>query len=115
MVERTVSFGDSPGGDGAVGPPRLVRALQWRRLLAPPVVVELSREVEVVLGRGPDELTATPGRLELRTDDDRMSSDHARVRLRDGQWTALDQGSRNGTFVNGARIRRFATAATTWG
>jgi hypothetical protein len=37
-------------------------------------------------------------------DDDRMSSQHARVAVTGDRWIVEDLGSRNGTFVNGERI-----------
>lgn len=37
-------------------------------------------------------------------DDAKVSRSHAELRERDGQWTVVDLGSRNGTRVNGVRI-----------
>jgi transcriptional regulator of acetoin/glycerol metabolism len=37
-------------------------------------------------------------------DDERMSRRHARVAFDGARWTVVDHGSRNGTFVDGARI-----------
>jgi transcriptional regulator of acetoin/glycerol metabolism len=54
----------------------------------------------VVLGR---QCEADDGaRIEL--DDARVSRRHAEVRYARGRWTVRDLGSRNGTFVDGARI-----------
>jgi DNA-binding NtrC family response regulator len=110
MVPNTMSFGDTRVGqaagedDGSTG--RLIRAMQWRNLFAPPVVVELAPRTEVVLGRcdGLVVPQGSEGRLHLRTQDDRMSSEHAVVRLHDGRWTFRDLGSKNGSYVNGARV-----------
>jgi pSer/pThr/pTyr-binding forkhead associated (FHA) protein len=35
-----------------------------------------------------------------------VSRSHAEISAKDGQWTLSDLGSRNGTFVNGRRIRQ---------
>lgn len=40
----------------------------------------------------------------LRVEDPRASAEHARITHRDGAWSVRDLGSRNGTFVNDARI-----------
>ncbi len=42
---------------------------------------------------------------EIRLEDDGMSRTHARIRCEDGRATIEDLQSRNGTFVNGERIR----------
>lgn len=41
---------------------------------------------------------------QLVLDDDYISSRHARIELRDGRFVIKDLRSRNGTFVNGARV-----------
>jgi pSer/pThr/pTyr-binding forkhead associated (FHA) protein len=38
--------------------------------------------------------------------DPKVSRSHAELTSRDGQWTLVDLGSRNGTFVNDRRISR---------
>jgi transcriptional regulator with PAS, ATPase and Fis domain len=50
----------------------------------------------VDVGRG--EIAGEP------VDDERMSRKHARVAFDGAQWTVVDHGSRNGTFVDGARL-----------
>jgi len=40
--------------------------------------------------------------------DDGASRRHAEVRLEDGAWWAVDNGSANGLFVNGVRVERHA-------
>lgn len=37
-------------------------------------------------------------------DDEHVSSSHAMVTLRDGRWWVRDEGSTNGTMVNGVKI-----------
>jgi pSer/pThr/pTyr-binding forkhead associated (FHA) protein len=39
-------------------------------------------------------------------DDAKVSRSHAELQLRDGRWLLVDLESRNGTIVNGRRIRR---------
>jgi len=40
----------------------------------------------------------------LRLDAPEVSGEHARIAYADGRWHVRDLGSRNGTFVNGARV-----------
>lgn len=68
-----------------------------------------SEERLLVLGRSLDlgrraagAPSVTPGGLAL--DDPLASSRHARLEARDGRWVITDQGSKNGTFVNGTRL-----------
>jgi len=42
---------------------------------------------------------------DLILDDPKVSNPHAKFTLEDGKFTVWDFGSRNGTFVNGERIR----------
>lgn len=49
-----------------------------------------------VIGRAPN--------AELRVEDDGISRTHARIRAETGRAWVEDMGSRNGTFVNGAKI-----------
>jgi DNA-binding NtrC family response regulator len=42
-----------------------------------------------------------------------LSSKHAELRLEDDGWTVIDLGSRNGTFVGGARVEKAVLTATT--
>ncbi|HEY5950660.1 MAG TPA: GGDEF domain-containing protein [Kofleriaceae bacterium] len=50
-----------------------------------------------VIGRAPT--------AELRVEDDGISRAHARIRAETGRAWVEDMGSRNGTFVNGAKIK----------
>jgi DNA-binding NtrC family response regulator len=67
----------------------------------------------VAVGRG-SERSARRGqdgarrRLELRFPGGTVSSAHARLERTDGGWTVVDEGSKNGTFVNGERVARAA-------
>jgi pSer/pThr/pTyr-binding forkhead associated (FHA) protein len=49
-----------------------------------------------LLGRAPDNT--------IRVDDVTVSSHHARIVFRSGQWILEDLGSRNGTRVNGIAV-----------
>ena len=49
------------------------------------------------MGRGPHN--------EVRLDNDSVSTTHASLVQRGNRWLILDLGSRNGTFVDGERVR----------
>jgi transcriptional regulator with PAS, ATPase and Fis domain len=53
----------------------------------------------VALGR-----QITYGKHVEEVEDDKMSREHASVRFERGTWRIFDQGSKNGTFVDGERI-----------
>ena len=59
---------------------------------------ELEESAPISLGRG--------ARNEVRILDTEVSRQHARIQFVDGQWTLQDRNSSNGTFVNGAAVRR---------
>jgi transcriptional regulator of acetoin/glycerol metabolism len=72
----------------------------------PPVVVLVTPEIrvfaldgELALGRRID---ARGAQFELA--DERVSREHATVRLDHGAWVIVDRGSHNGTFVDGQRV-----------
>jgi hypothetical protein len=46
----------------------------------------------------------------LRIDDARVSGEHARISWRGDRWEVRDLGSRNGTFVNDAKLERGGSA-----
>ena len=52
----------------------------------------------------------SPGGLALGLPDAWLSSRHARLRPILHRWAIEDLGSRNGTFVNGARVREMMLA-----
>jgi len=64
------------------------------------VAAELVLPVPAALGRR----IAAAGRLH-EIDDERMSRDHASVTIDGGVWVISDRDSRNGTFVDGARLQ----------
>ncbi len=63
----------------------------------------LNSSIDITIGRGLD--------CQLPIADPLASRVHAILKLDDGQWTVRDQGSRNGTFVNGRRIDEAALDA----
>ena len=87
---------------------------QGNRPLAPPFGVRLGGLDEVQLGRGTSTAVtprpADPRQVELRFADPRMSAAHARFVFVHRRWHVEDRGSRNGTFVNGARVERATLA-----
>ncbi len=100
------------GRDGTQkGAPRALGALLFRLLCGddlsqPPARYALASVHEVDVGR-----TASPGgcaakgqlRIDLR--DSFASSRHAHLERSDGAWRLRDEGSRNGTLVNGQRAQ----------
>jgi transcriptional regulator with PAS, ATPase and Fis domain len=104
----TLSLSESSDDSANRFPPRLIRALQSQRLDAPPIVVELHDDVEVFIGRGSGSLARrSEGRkthVDLQTDDRRMSSQHASIARKGSRWILTDRESKNGCFVNGARV-----------
>ncbi len=60
------------------------------------------------LERGPRGARRTGRELRLSMPDRLMSSEHARLQLIRGRWLLEDAGSKNGTLVNGAPVRRAA-------
>ena len=66
-------------------------------LVSKDVVVPLSTQQPVVLGRD-------PVAANFLLSDDRVSRVHAMILFRDGQYLVKDLNSSNGTFVNGRRV-----------
>jgi hypothetical protein len=70
-------------------------------------------ELDVVfVGRGPERSARRTRdgerRLEVRFSGATVSSSHARLESRETGWAIIDEGSKNGTFVNGERVQRAA-------
>jgi DNA-binding NtrC family response regulator len=106
---ETLPRDDGPSRDEARGAAQIVVALACERPLEPPTAHSLAGVDAVVVGRGAartHERVTEEGerRLVLRIPDPRMSQVHARVVRMPGMLLARDAKSRNGTFVNGARI-----------
>lgn len=83
---------EGAGGAEPRGSARLVTAAG----VVEPPIVELG-DGEVVLGR--------QAACDLRLGSDVASRRHARVGVRDGSWFVEDLNSKNGTAVNGVRLR----------
>jgi transcriptional regulator of acetoin/glycerol metabolism len=89
--------------------PHLFLVLECDRLAAGGARYSLAGAKRVVIGRGPDrscQRTTRGGEREVlvQIPSKSMSSVHLRL-TREGQvWTVEDLGSRNGTYLNGARV-----------
>ncbi|WP_437680752.1 sigma 54-interacting transcriptional regulator [Sorangium sp. So ce131] len=91
---------------GRPSSPHLYLVLESHRPLAPPARLSLHGFDEVLIGRGrPRSFVRRdegPRRvLEVRSEDQRMSSRHAVLRRRATRWAIEDLGSKNGCIVNG--------------
>ncbi|MBL0221072.1 MAG: sigma 54-interacting transcriptional regulator [Myxococcales bacterium] len=108
MANRTITNRAEPRRRHAKGPtPYLVRVLGYERPLAPGSRHSLDDLDEVTLGRGDAESVGRErSSLALAIEDPRMSQRHARMVHEAGRWVIEDQGSRNGTFVDGERVER---------
>ncbi len=67
----------------------------------------------IIVGRGAARaacrgLDGTRRQLELRFSGSTVSSVHARIERSEARWTVFDEGSKNGTFLNGERLSRAA-------
>jgi transcriptional regulator with AAA-type ATPase domain len=94
----------------------LVVGLECDRPASGSARYSLEGVAEVALGRGLDRGAArTDGRggmtLDVRVPAASMSTAHARLVRAAGEWIVEDQGSTNGTFVNGNRIVRAVVGA----
>lgn len=107
-AERTLSVERSLNEGTGMVVPYLFVVTDCERPMQPSSRHSLSCVEEVSIGRGAKREAARPeaGRLSLRLDDPRMSSRHARI-MRDGErWIVEDQGSKNGTLINGTAKTR---------
>src|SRR5262245_2482935 len=68
----------------------------------------IPRQTEIVnIGRGSARSASRSGKiLELRFESAAMSSSHADLVREKGDWWVVDRGSKNGTFLNHARIQK---------
>jgi DNA-binding NtrC family response regulator len=106
-----------PRADAALGP-CLFLVAQCNRPLAAPARLRLGDLDEIELRRGDGVAIAprarAPRHLDLVLPDARISSRHARLASVSHRWHIEDRGSRNGTFVNGARVERATLADGDW-
>jgi two-component system cell cycle response regulator len=63
-------------------------------------VLPLAKEAPTTLGRADD--------CSIAFEDARLSRVHARIVFVAGDWMLMDEGSTNGTFVNGARVEKYS-------
>jgi DNA-binding NtrC family response regulator len=88
--------------------PHLELLLECERPLAGPARYRLAEVTTVRLGRG-DERAATMASdqaLEVAVPDGWMSQGHAALFQGAAGWSLTDGGSKNGTWINGERVRR---------
>src|ERR1044071_9012712 len=91
--------------DGTVVRSYLFIVLECDRPLAGSGRHALADIDEVQIGRGAAKsCTRVGARLELRIPGKYLSQAHARLRRDGTDWLVEDQGSNNGTFVNGERV-----------
>jgi hypothetical protein len=76
--------------------------------LRPPTCISLAGVDEVRFGRGPRYQVAGGGsrQLVIELADPATSSSHARLTRVERGWVIADDGSKNGTLVNGRRVTR---------
>src|SRR5262245_46161012 len=93
---------------GAPGRPYLFVVLHCDRPLAGSSRHDLAELDTVLVGRGSERVARRVGeggrRLELRFPATTVSTVHARIERGEAGWTVIDNGSKNGTFVNGERV-----------
>ncbi len=88
--------------------PSLALVMNAANPLESPACIDLATIDEVSFGRGPARCIVDAGERRLRVElaDAAVSSTHARLMRTGGTWSIVDQGSKNGTLVNGLRITR---------
>ncbi len=90
-------------GEGSSNPPPARATLAVLTVQAGPEagrVLPLEREKQNLIGRAEE--------CALAFADARLSRVHARIVCAGGEWMLIDEGSTNGTFVNGARIEKYS-------
>ncbi|HWO23868.1 MAG TPA: sigma 54-interacting transcriptional regulator [Kofleriaceae bacterium] len=97
----------------ATARPYLFVVLHCERPLAGSSRHDLAELDAVLVGRGAERIARRDEagdrrRLELRFPGGTVSSAHARLERGEAGWTIIDEGSKNGTFVNGERAARAA-------
>jgi transcriptional regulator of acetoin/glycerol metabolism len=108
VVEHTESI-SSEARQGRQAGWILIVALDCQDLAAWPEAFSLGGLAGVAVGRGVTRGFARTGnRARLDLPDRWTSQSHARLARADERWTLEDEGSRNGTRVNGRRVERAA-------
>ena len=100
---ETVSVHDVLVSNLTDGVPSLTRVMSCDRPTAASERIALDDMVEISFGRGDAGIERTGDRLAIRIPDERMSTSHARIVRADRRFTLIDEGSKNGTLVNGKR------------
>jgi transcriptional regulator of acetoin/glycerol metabolism len=104
-TSRAADRDDDPENDRELA--RLVLVFECRRPARAAFRLSLADTDTVTIGRGPERAYRRTGRqLDLQIDDTEISRHHARLERRDASWEIADQGSKNGTVVNGTTITR---------
>jgi len=100
-LRTTARLGETAEQNSATARPHLVLAATAGYPTAPsrPRFSELHHALNI--GRGED---TTANNLQIV--DPSLSRNHASLRERDGHWTLIDNGSTNGTYVDGERLGR---------
>jgi transcriptional regulator with AAA-type ATPase domain len=112
MAERndTVSVDRGAGSGVAPAAAQLVLLAECDQPLAPSSRHLLAGVNAVEIGRGPTRRVArtgaSGGRLEIRLSDRALSAGHAKLLHLHGRWVLEDQGSKNGSLVNGTPLGR---------
>lgn len=107
--DDTLPLPPEPRSDANSATPVLVHLLSADRLRTPSSLHSLAAVDEVTIGRGVAAQVSCgreERRLTLELPDRYMSGAHARLLREDGGFAIEDNGSRNGTFVNGRAIER---------
>ncbi len=108
--DNTISYTEDPSQVGkSFVAPYLVIAMECAHPLAASTRISIAEVEHVILGRGAargHQRFSSEGHptLRIQLEDSWMSSDHAHLHGAGEDWTLSDAGSKNGTFVNGARI-----------
>ncbi len=71
---------------------------------APPALTVRHDGLERTFAPGHDVVVGRDLRADMRITHPLISRDHLRLRFDQGRWLAIDNGSLNGTFVNGRRV-----------
>jgi sigma-54 dependent transcriptional regulator, acetoin dehydrogenase operon transcriptional activator AcoR len=110
-ITLSIDGGRSRERAGRIERAQLVLVMECSRPTALPARYSLSNLAVVRLGRGHHRTgERTPGddggELRITVPDRWMSSRHARIDYSFGRWVLHDEGSKNGTLVNGQLIQR---------
>jgi transcriptional regulator of acetoin/glycerol metabolism len=104
---RTITRTGGRRGTREAGKPFLFLVLRCDRPLSSGARFSFAGADAVTIGRGTGlSLERSGHSLRIEIPDPRMSAAHVRLQRVLDAWVAEDQGSKNGTFIDGRRIRR---------